>query len=154
MSTAKTLYHVTTPKKLARYVASGRIIAPVRGFTTVAAAQEWARRTGRSIILEVCGTDCNKLPDHHNQFGCAWWIDHDVTEWNMIDEEDIISLTLREMQETSDDVSELALPIGFGRELSRIREDLCVSPFVTITDDIKKWVILAYIRSKPESEAT
>jgi len=28
--------------------------------------------------------DCHKLPDHHSQFGDAWWIDHDVNAWECV----------------------------------------------------------------------
>ena len=78
------LYHATTPKKVQHYHASGRIIAPVRGFTTLQAAMAWAIKTGRSVVLAVQGEDCHKLPDHHNAFGEAWWIDHDVSAWKCV----------------------------------------------------------------------
>ncbi len=78
------LYHVTTPKKVQLYHHSQRIIKPVRGFTTLTAALAWACKTSRTVILEIAGTDCHKLPDHHNQFGEAWWIDHDITEWKCV----------------------------------------------------------------------
>jgi hypothetical protein len=78
------LYHATTPKKAQRYRASGRIIAPVRGFTTLEAAMAWACKTGRSVVLQVQGEDCHKLPDHHNAFGEAWWVDHDVLAWTCV----------------------------------------------------------------------
>lgn len=78
------LYHATTPKKVHHYHASGRIIAPVRGFTTLQAAMAWACKTGRSVVLAVHGEDCHKLPDHHNAFGEAWWIDHDVSAWKCV----------------------------------------------------------------------
>lgn len=78
------LYHATTPKKVQNYHASGRIIAPVRGFTTLQAAMAWACKTGRSVVLAVQGEDCHKLPDHHNAFGEAWWIDHDVSAWKCV----------------------------------------------------------------------
>ena len=79
-----TLYHATTPKKVQHYHASGRIIAQVRGFTTLPAALAWACKTGRSVVLAVQGEDCHKLPDHHNSFGEAWWIDHDVPAWKCV----------------------------------------------------------------------
>lgn len=74
------LYHVTTPKKAKKYRETGHIIKPVRGFTTLAAAMAWAIKTYRSVIYEVNYPDCYgyKLPDHHNKFGDAWWIDKDV----------------------------------------------------------------------------
>lgn len=75
------LYHVTTPKKIFGYSHSGRIISPVRGFTTPIAAMAWAMKVGRSIILEIECDNPYKLPDHHNEFGQAWWNDGDVKEW-------------------------------------------------------------------------
>lgn len=83
-NTDMVLYHATTPKKVQHYHASGRIIAPVRGFTTLQAAMAWACKTGRSVVLAVQGEDCHKLPDHHNAFGEAWWIDHDVSAWRCV----------------------------------------------------------------------
>ena len=73
-----TLYHATTPKKAKRYRESGRIYRPVRGFTTLLAAMAWAMKVGRSVIYEISSDNCYKLPDHHNRFGEAWWIDNDV----------------------------------------------------------------------------
>jgi hypothetical protein len=72
------LYHVTTPKKAKSYRASGGIHSPVRGFTTFLAAMAWAIKTGRTVIYKVEGEKAYKLPDHHNKFGEAWWIDEDV----------------------------------------------------------------------------
>ena len=75
------LYHATTPKKVKLYHHSERIIAPVRGFTTPMAAMAWAMKTGRVVILEIECDAPHKLPDHHNEFGEAWWNDGDVTNW-------------------------------------------------------------------------
>ena len=72
------LYHVTTPKKAKRYQDSGCIYKPVRGFTTLQAAMLWGLKTGRTVIYEVEGSPAYKLPDHHNQFGEAWWLDENV----------------------------------------------------------------------------
>lgn len=72
------LYHVSTPKKAKRYRDSGCIIKPVRGFDTLEGAMAWAIKTGRTVIYEVEGEPAYKLPDHHNKFGQAWWIDEDV----------------------------------------------------------------------------
>ena len=72
--TPSVLYHATTPRKLARYVSTGTILPPVRGFDTRDAAAEWARLTGRSIILRIEPSDrVHLLPDHHNRYGLAWW---------------------------------------------------------------------------------
>lgn len=81
---AMTLYHATTPRKVQLYHSTGRIIAPVRGFDSLQGAMAWACKTGRSVILAVDGRDCHKLPDHHNQWGMAWWIDHDVSDWHCV----------------------------------------------------------------------
>lgn len=78
------LYHVTTPKKAKRYRETGCILAPVRGFTTLLGACVWAMKVGRSVVLEVQGNDCHKLPDHHNEHGQAWWIDHNVSSWKCV----------------------------------------------------------------------
>lgn len=74
------LYHCTTQKKINRYIASGRILNPVRGFNTIEAAIEWNKHTGRNIILSFM-TD-NKhtypLPDHKQNSGRAYWTDKDI----------------------------------------------------------------------------
>ena len=75
------LYHATTQKKAALYRSTGRIIAPVRGFTTEQAAMAWAMKVGRTVILKCVTKNTHKLPDHHNKFGDAWWNDGDVTDW-------------------------------------------------------------------------
>lgn len=78
-----TLYHVTTPKKAKRYRDSGCIKKPVRGFTSIQAAMAWAIKTQRTVIYIIDISDdmvtAYKLPDHHNAFGEAWWIDADVS---------------------------------------------------------------------------
>ena len=79
------LYHATTPNKVRKYHASGhRILNPVRGFDSLNAAMAWAMRTRRSVILEIEAPDAIKLPDHHNAFGQAYWVDRDVSEWKCI----------------------------------------------------------------------
>ena len=80
------LYHATTPKKAKMYRETGAILKPVRGFTTLEAAMCWSLSIDgkRQVFLEL-NTNSDipdekiyKLPDHHNQFGEAWWIDEDV----------------------------------------------------------------------------
>lgn len=78
------LYHATTEKKARLYREHGRILAPVRGFTTMQGAMAWAMKVGRKVVIEFATTDAHKLPDHHNQFGEAWWNDGDVTEWRCV----------------------------------------------------------------------
>jgi len=72
------LYHVTTEKKAKLYRTSGSIHKPVRGFTSLQAAMAWGMKVGRTVVYSVEGDPAYKLPDHHNQFGEAWWIDHDI----------------------------------------------------------------------------
>lgn len=72
------LYHATTEKKAKNYRITGYIKKPVRGFTTLQAAMAWAMKVGRTVIYEINETPAYKLPDHHNIFGEAWWIDMDV----------------------------------------------------------------------------
>lgn len=73
-----TLYHATTPKKAKLYRQTGHINKPVRGFTTLQGAMAWSMKVGRSVIYEINGSTAFKLPDHHNMFGEAWWIDENV----------------------------------------------------------------------------
>ena len=75
-----TLFHVTTEKKAKAYRESGRIHNPVRGFDTLQAAMFWAMKTGRRVIYEI---QCDhaktyKLPDHHNDFGTAFWTESEI----------------------------------------------------------------------------
>lgn len=77
------LYHCTTPKKANLYGNTGHICSPVRGFDTKEAAMAWCIKTGRTVIFELTGwgqDDIHKLPDHHNKFGTAYWVDMNVTE--------------------------------------------------------------------------
>jgi hypothetical protein len=78
------LYHATTQKKARIYRATGYIKAPVRGFTTIQGAMAWAMKVGRVVILEFDAYQPYKLPDHHNQFGDAWWNDGDVKDYKCV----------------------------------------------------------------------
>jgi hypothetical protein len=75
------LYHVTTPKKAKAYRQTGHIKSPVRGFTTLLAAMAWATKVGRTVIYEITADMPHKLPDHHSQYGEAWWNDGDVHQF-------------------------------------------------------------------------
>ncbi len=64
-------YHCTTPAKVERYKASGRIIAPVRFWPNLETAKRWAKRTGRSVILKIrLEAISYPLPDHKPAFWC------------------------------------------------------------------------------------
>lgn len=82
------LFHATTPRKLARYVATGAILPPVRGFDTIEACRAWAREHGpRTIILRLqVAWPVHALPYHHRPEGAAWWTPADVTGWETEDE--------------------------------------------------------------------
>ena len=75
-------YHVTTPKKLARYVSTGAILPPVRFWRYEASAREWARRTGRTIVLCIEVSEVYPLPDH-KPAGHAWWTPEMVRRWDV-----------------------------------------------------------------------
>jgi len=75
-----TLYHVTTPRKVRRYRASGGILPPVRGWRFVASAEAWAAKTGRTVILKIDVTEAYPLPDHRPR-GHAWWSPEIVRSW-------------------------------------------------------------------------
>lgn len=76
-------YHCTTEKKAKRYRDSGKIISPVRGFNTLMGAMAWCIKTGRTVIYEMDFYNKHKLPDHHNEFGEAWWNDGDIKYENI-----------------------------------------------------------------------
>lgn len=78
------LYHATTSKKARKYREAGHIKKPVRGFTTLLSAMAWAIKTGRKVVYEIEGEPAYKLPDHHNDFGEAWWIDNNVHEFTCV----------------------------------------------------------------------
>ena len=44
----------------------------------------WAIKVGRSVILEIEATNAYKLPDHHNQWGDAYWNDGDIKEYKCV----------------------------------------------------------------------
>jgi hypothetical protein len=78
------LYHATTQKKAKLYRQTGHIKTPVRGFTTIQGAMAWAMKVGRTVIIEIDADKPHKLPDHHNQFGEAWWNDGNVESWKCV----------------------------------------------------------------------
>lgn len=71
-------WHCTTARKLARYQASGRILAPVRFWPNRETAERWARRTGRELIIKIrLDGPSYPLPDHKP----ARWCPADVLEF-------------------------------------------------------------------------
>ena len=78
------LYHVTTDKKAKKYRETGFIIPPVRGFTTLMAAMAWAMKVGRTVIYKIEASSAHKLPDHHNEFGDAYWTEEAVEEFKCV----------------------------------------------------------------------
>jgi hypothetical protein len=70
-------YHVTTPKKVERYEASGAILPPVRFWPTAELAWKWARKVKRSIVLKIEVKESYPLPDHKPARWCPWH----VFEW-------------------------------------------------------------------------
>lgn len=74
------LYHVTTARKARLYRQGGSIRRPVRGFDSLLAAMAWAVKTGRKVVYSF-EAPCDAtylLPDHHNDFGRAFWVDADI----------------------------------------------------------------------------
>ena len=75
-------YHVTTDRKVARYVATGAIIAPVRFWPSEEQAAKWAEKTGRGVILrlDLRGKISHPIPDHKP----ARFTPDDVSSWEVI----------------------------------------------------------------------
>lgn len=62
------VYHVTSYKKLQKYLKSGRIIAPVRAWENIEQAERMSKSTHRRIILRLkFPENAPKLEGHFNQ---------------------------------------------------------------------------------------
>jgi hypothetical protein len=73
-------YHVTTPGKVARYIATGCILPPVRFWAFERSARNWMSRTKRSVVLEIEVDTAYPLPDHQPP-GHAYWSPEMVRSW-------------------------------------------------------------------------
>lgn len=73
-------YLCTTPKKVARYAATGAILPPVRFWPDESTARRWMRRTGRDVLLRIEVSRSWPLPDHKP----ARWSDDVVREWDAV----------------------------------------------------------------------
>lgn len=76
------LYHCTTPSKVKQYEGSKAIWPPVRGWKYPRSAEAWAKKTGRSIVLEIEVEEVYPLPDH-KPLGHAYWSPGYVRSWNI-----------------------------------------------------------------------
>lgn len=77
------LYHATTTAKLARNVATGGILPPVRGWAFLSSALAWAARVRRDVVLEIDVQLAHPLPDH-KPTGHAFWHDGVVRSWVVV----------------------------------------------------------------------
>lgn len=70
------VYHVTTLKKLNRYLSSGKIQAPVRAWDNINSAERFSKQTARRIILRL------KFPENVRRYeghrGEAFVLDNDL----------------------------------------------------------------------------
>lgn len=63
-----TVYHVTSLKKLNKYLTTGAILPPVRAWENIEQAERMSKSTGRKIILRLRFPDnAKKLDGHFNQ---------------------------------------------------------------------------------------
>ena len=61
------VYHVTSYKKLQKYIKTGYIIPPVRAWETIEHASRMSVSTGRRIILRLrFPANADKLSGHYN----------------------------------------------------------------------------------------
>jgi len=59
------VYHVTTVKKLKKYLSQGYILPPVRAWKKIEHAEKFSKQTGRRIILRLkFPDDVKQLPGH------------------------------------------------------------------------------------------
>ena len=63
-----TVYHVTSLKKLHKYLKTGAILPPVRAWENIEQAERMSKSIGRKIILRLKFPDnAQKLEGHFNQ---------------------------------------------------------------------------------------
>jgi hypothetical protein len=76
-------YHATTPRRLARYIQTGAILPPVRFWPDESSARRWAKRVGRTIVIEFDRPEpAYPLPDHKP----ALWTPSTVYDWRIAEE--------------------------------------------------------------------
>lgn len=62
------VYHVTTRKKLEKYIRTGAILSPVRAWRNIASAERFSKQTGRRVILRLkFPSDAPVLPGHRRE---------------------------------------------------------------------------------------
>lgn len=77
------VYHVTSYKKLTKYVKSGKIHAPVRAWENLEQANRMSISTGRRIILRLkFPNDAEKLGGHFNE-ARVLYTDYPFSEANL-----------------------------------------------------------------------
>lgn len=72
--------------------------------------------------------------------------------YTMNDYEDDLSIAMREIEETKEAMIKTEITLEFLLELERVRLDLGVSPYVSFTDDMIKWVMIAMNRVNKAKE--
>ena len=73
-------YHVTTRRKLDKYIKTGVILPPVRFWPNQYTALKWLKRVNRDLILEIDVKESYPLPDHKP----ARWTQEIVRSWRII----------------------------------------------------------------------
>ena len=71
-----------------------------------------------------------------------------MSNYRMEDYEDDLSIAMREMEETRESMQSTKITPEFLVELERVRLDLGVSPYVELSEDMIKWVMIAMNRTK------
>lgn len=72
--------------------------------------------------------------------------------YTMNDYEDDLSIAMREIEETKEAMIQTEITPEFLLELERVRLDLDVSPYVSFTDDMIKWFMIAMDRANKLKE--
>lgn len=76
-------YHVTTNRKLEKYLQSKCILPPVRFWPNEYTAEKWRKRVNRDIILEIDIGSSYPLPDHKP----ARWTEEIIRDWKILRKE-------------------------------------------------------------------
>lgn len=70
-----------------------------------------------------------------------------MSNYRMEDYEDDLSIAMREIEETKEEMQSTKITPEFLVELERVRLDLGVSSYVELSEDMIKWVMIALSRT-------
>lgn len=62
-----TVYHVTTLKKVRKYLRQGYMVSPLRAWVNISSAERFSKQTGRRVILRLKFNHYRPLEGHKGE---------------------------------------------------------------------------------------